>query len=203
MARKKLKCPSCMYSNPLTSKYCQNCGRNFTKEEKEKSYQKTIYYKLELVKKWYDHLTLSTITSHPFFRACVIGLILGYGSSNLLFKGANVAIEKDNNYEIVYNNSNKEYYLLVADDIQKIPVNLYVPSSLENLNILHYREDGVLLEKEEYNVDKNLFLTTYDEDYFILDATYQNRKEKTAIKVYVHNKDKVNLESVDNHEKED
>ncbi len=196
MIRKKIKCPKCSYPNTLKAIYCKNCGEKIPEKNKEEVYKKTIYYKLELIKQWYDHLTLSTITSHPFFRACIIGLILGYGGANLIFKGANLAIEDDSNYDIIYNDKMSEYYLIVPEDVEKIPINLYIPRRLDNMHILHYREDGVLLESDEYEENKKVYLTTYDEDYFILDAKYFNTDKKTALKVYIYNKDKVNLEEV-------
>lgn len=196
MIRKKIICPNCSYPNTLKSSFCKNCGDKIPAETKDAVIKKTIYYKLELVKKWYDHLTLSTITSHPFFRACIIGLILGYGGANLIFKGSNIAIEKDTNYDIIYSEKLKEYYLIVPENIDKVPINLYIPSRLDNMDILHYREDGVLLESEKYKEDEKIYLTTYDEDYFILNASYLKTDKETALKVYIYNEDKVNLEGV-------
>lgn len=194
MSKKVLKCPKCFYSSPLRANYCKNCGSKFTQEEKDKIYAKTIYFKLDKLKEWWDHITLSTITSHPFFRGAVIGLILGYGLANLLFMGSDFSINENNNYKVVYNQKAKEYYLIAKKDISRVPVDLYIPKRLDNLYILHYREDGVLLEKQKYNPKKPFSLTTYDEDYFIFDASYFKTKEKNAIKVYVYNEDKVDLE---------
>lgn len=183
-------CTSCGKKNHYKAKYCRKCGYNFSELERDKAYKKSFYYKLDLYDKWCKKFKLDDITGNIFFRIGVIVIIIYLGLINIHSKGTIVSIEKDSNYEIFYNDKNNEYYLIVDEEAKEIALKLYIPNNTENIDINHYNEENELLEQNKYEKGKDIILTTYKSDYFILNSKYDNKKDSN-IKVFVYNKDMV------------
>lgn len=180
-----MKCSKCGCENIIKANYCKECKNKFTKEEREKAYNKTLFGKIELIEKWYSRLTLQEITGHIVFKICSIGVILVIGIYMLFTMGITTKILDSNDYKIYYNETLKEYNLLVDSSMNEVDINLYKPNRLKELNILHYDTDNELLEKLEYKEDEDIVLNTYDNDYYVLESKYSNNKsEKIKVIVY-------------------
>lgn len=190
-----MKCSKCKKNNIIKAQYCKFCGKKFSEEEQKTAYQKTIFYKLEYAKDLYDKLTLSNITSHWLFRTIVLLVILSFGLYKVFINGNVMNIKESDLYQLIYNNKDKEYYLIVADNTQNVAVNLYIPNKTEKIITNHYDQNGDLIKKKSYDVFDDLLVDVCDDDYYIIKAVYSNHKS-TEIKMIVYNESRVNLEEV-------
>lgn len=182
-----MKCSKCRCNNIVKANYCKSCKHKFSEEEKERAYSKTIFGKIEFIEKWYSRLTLQAVTGHIAFKVGSILLILFIGLYTLFTMGITTKILDSKDYKIYYNKELKEYYLLVDESLLQVDVNLYRPNRLKKLNVLHYDANGKLLEKFSDTEDKNIVLKTYNEDYYVLESKYANKKTD-KIKVIVYKK---------------
>ena len=69
-----------------------------------------------------------------------------------------------------------EFYLI--SDEEKVPLKLYVPNRVENIEISHYLKENELVEKTEYNKKEKIVLETHTEDYYILNVNYLHNSNK-------------------------
>lgn len=180
-----MNCSKCASKNIIKANYCQKCGYKFTEEEKKNAYKKTLFYKLEMIEKWYNHLTLSTITGNIFFKIGSILIILFVGIYLLLTVGINTKILDSKEYKIFYNEKDNVYYLLTSDDKEEINVNLYKPNRLKELSIEHYDSYGDLINK--VNVQDNIILKSYNDDYYVFRSKYDDKEEEMKVIVYKEN----------------
>ncbi len=180
-----MKCSKCRCKNIVKANYCKSCKYKFTDKEKEKAYNKTLFGKVEFIEKWYSRLTLQAITGHIAFKICSILFILMIGIYTLFTMGITTKILDSKDYKIYYNKNLKEYYLLVDSSLSEVDVNLYKPNRLKNLNVLHYDSNNKLLEKISERDNKNIILKTYNDDYYVLESKYSNKKmDKIKVIVY-------------------
>ena len=184
-----MNCSNCSKKNILTVNYCTTCGHKFTEDEKKKAYKKTFYYKLDNVEKWYNHLTLSTITGSIYYKIASLLVLLIIGIYLLITVGINTKILDSNNYQIFYNEENKTYYLLTDNDKDAIEINLYKPNRLKQLTLEHYNMYDEIIDTN--TLSDNIILKTYNDDYYVLNSKYSNDKED-KIKVIVYREKDLN-----------
>ncbi len=111
-----MKCSKCKTDNAIKANYCKKCAKKFTKKEKEKAYQKTIYGKIDLFEKWYNRFTLTVILDHWIFKTLVIIFILSFGILFCLENGTHLKILGNDMYDIYYTKDNKAYYLISKEN---------------------------------------------------------------------------------------
>ncbi len=185
-----MNCPKCHTKNIIKASFCKKCKYEFTEQEKEKAYQKTIYYPLEKVEEWYYHLTLQTITSHILFKIGSLLLILGIGLYYYFTVGINTALLKSNSYDLYFNKKKHEYYMITKTNQEKLDISLYVPNRAKKVELKHYSKDHQLLEETTYQKKKPFQLTRGEEDYYLLETTYKNKK-KESLKIKIYTKEEV------------
>ena len=188
-----MKCPKCNTKNIVKASYCKECKYEFTEEEQDKAYSKTIYGKLEKIEEWYNHLTLATITDHIAFKIITILIVLLGGLYYYFTRGIDTSILQSNTYEVYYNDKNDEYYLVIDDETKEIKLNLYIPNRVMKIDIEHYDLENKLLDKEVFEEDKGINLKAYKSDYYILKSVYDTKTEK--MKVFVYPKNRVDFEA--------
>ena len=184
-----MKCHKCNYKNIIKASYCHNCGEKFSIEEQKDAYNKTIYGKIDSLKKVKSIITLDIITSNIFFRIISLIIVLGIGIYFLVNYGMSTKLLQSNDYEIFYNTELKEYYLIVDDSYNNINISIYRPNRVEELILYHYNLDNTLIENKTINNDDSINLNTCKDDYYIIESNYGNdNKEKLKVFVY-HNSD--------------
>ena len=188
-----LKCPKCNTKNIVKASYCKECNYEFTEEEQDKAYKKTIFGRLETLETWYNHLTLSTITDHIAYKILMLLIVLGLGLYYFFTRGIDTAILDSKNYDVYYNNKAKEYYVVTDEKNSEINLEIYLPNRVMQLDIEHYNLDNKLLDKTVYEEGKDIVLKTYKSDYYILKSTYETKTDK--LKVYVYPKNRIDFES--------
>lgn len=181
-----MKCIKCTEENINKANYCKKCAYKFSKKEQEIARKHTFVGKLELIEKIYNVCKLKIITDHILFKIFSILFVLGVGIYIWINDGINLKLLNSKNYEIHYNTNEEEFYLISEKD--KIPLNLYIPNRVENIEIKHYSKDGEMLEKNKYDKDDDIVLEAHSEDYYVLKVNYlHNTVEK--LKIYVFEKE--------------
>lgn len=188
-----MTCPKCSTKNIVKASYCKECKYEFTEEEQDKAYSKTIYGKLEKVEEWYNHLTLATITDHIAFKIITILIVLLGGLYYYFTRGIDTCILQSNQYEVYYNENTDEYYLVIDETTTDIKLNLYIPNRVMKIDIEHYDIEDKLLEKEEFEEDKGINLKAYKSDYYIIKSVYETTTKN--MKIFVYPKNRVDFEA--------
>jgi len=177
-----MKCSKCKTKNITKANYCKKCGNKFTKKEQEKAKRKTLIGKVEFLEDLYSKCTLKIITGHIVFKICSILIILGIGISIWINKGLDLKLLNSEDYEILYNKTEKEYYLITTNE--KVLLNLYVPNRTKEIKISHYDSNANLLEDKSYKPDAEIILETKETEYYILDVKYLH-DDRYSFKFYV------------------
>lgn len=180
-----MKCSKCGCNNIIKASYCKDCNNKFTDKEKDIAYKKTFISKLENVETWYKRLTLSNITGNIIFKIASLIIILVIGIYTVITMGINTKILDSNDYQIFYNKNEKEYYLLVDNNLDEVNINLYKPNRLEELSIIHYNNENEVIDEINYENNKSIILNTYDNDYYVLKSKYKgNNTDDLKVIVY-------------------
>ena len=182
-----MKCHKCKSENILKANYCQKCGEKFTEKEKEEAYKKTVFGKIDVLKKIKDIITLDAITGNIIFRIASLLIVLGIGLYFLLTMGINTKILNSKDYQIFYNKESNEYYLLVDDNKDSIELNLYRPNRTKEMTIYTYDSYDKEKNKTIVSKDDKITLNTYQDDYNIIESKYSNEKIDN-LKIYVYHK---------------
>ena len=114
-------------------------------------------------------------------------VVLGVGIYFLLTMGWNTKILNSDDYSIFYNKTSNEYYLVVDDNVDLVDVSLYRPNRLKKMLIYHYDLDNNKLGEKEIKSNDMVELTTYSDDYYIIESKYSNKKTE-KIKVFAYHK---------------
>ena len=85
-----------------------------------------------------------------------------------------------------------EYYLLVDDNKEAIEVNLYRPNRVKELTLYHYNSADEELEKKTIEKDDKVSLTTYQDDYYVIESKYSNKKQDKLKVAAYHQSDIAN-----------
>lgn len=179
-----MKCPDCKTKNIPDANYCYKCCHNFTEQEKENAYNKTIFGLLDKIKAKYEKYTLKRFTDSIQFKIISILFILAIGIYATINYGLEFRVEKSSNYQIQYNKKQDEHYLIVSDD--ETPLNLYIPSRTKEIVVKEWSNDNELIKENQYSISENITLkVTNPEDYYTIEAIYKSDKTD-KLKIYVY-----------------
>ena len=185
-----MKCHKCKFDNIVKASYCHNCGEKITENERQKAYNKTIYGKIEKIENIKNIATLDVITGNIIFKALSLIVVLGIGIYFLLTMGWNTKILNSNDYKLFYNKNSDEYYVIVDDNIDSVDLSIYRPNRLKIMTIYHYDTDNNELDSKEIKKDDKIELTTYSNDYYVIESKYSNKKED-KLKVFDYYKSNI------------
>jgi len=177
-----MKCIKCKTVNINKANYCKNCAYHFSEADQKAARSKTLIGKIEKLEKLKSICDLSIITGHILFKIGSILLVLVIGIYFWITNGIDLKILNSDNYEIMYNTVDKEYYLMT--DSNKIPLDLYVPNRTKDIVITHYDENNNVIESKKYDKDEDIILETKQKEYYILTSNYLHNK-KESFKFYV------------------
>lgn len=185
-----MKCHKCKNDNILSANFCQKCGEKFTDKEKKEAYNKTIFGKFDALKKLKELATFEAITGSIIFKTISLLFVLGIGIYFLFTIGVNVKILNSKNYQTFYNKKSNEYYLLIDDSKDSIELNLYRPNRTKNMTVYAYDLNDKEKIKTKIAKDDKITLNAYQDDYYIIESKYSNKK-KDNLKIYVYHKSDV------------
>lgn len=168
-----IKCTSCSTKNIDEAKFCRKCGKEFTKEEKEKTKKGIIVSVLSFWDNLMDKISLDFIKSNKIFRIIVLVVIIGFGIFNIVQNGLNMKINKSENYKIQYNNENNEYYII--SQAEQTNLSLYVPSRSKKTILKLYDENNKVIEEVTIEEGKQIVVEdTGKGNYYVCEAEYGN-----------------------------
>lgn len=184
--RRTLKCIKCETENIRAASFCKNCGYEFTDKEKEVVKKWGIVWFLEKFDKAKSVWNLGFITDHILFKIGSIVLVLAIGIYFWITNGINIKLKESSEYNIQYNEKNKEYYLLTEKE--QTELNLYIPNRAKEISIKHMDQNGKELDKKDYKQsDKIILNNNGEEDYYLIEAMY-DKNNLDQIKLYVFRK---------------
>lgn len=184
-----MKCKQCGHENLIKAKYCSSCGHAFTEEERQKTYNATIYGKINLMKKAKSWITLSAITSHPVFRILVLAGIIFFGFFSVTNQGTKMKLLQSDEYEIVYNKTRNEYYLFT--DLDSVHLQIYLPGEPEGIRVDVLADNGTAADTKEYEVTEAPVLEK-KLSYYLISGLYENGKEQ-QMRIGVFDADRKNM----------
>ena len=188
-----MKCPKCNKKNITKASYCISCKYEFTEEEQEKAYNKTLFGRLDSIETWYNHLTLATVTDHILFKLFLLLLVFLTGLWYYFNRGIDTAILESKYYEIYHNNKNDDYYLIIDDETKDIKLNVYKPNRVKSLKLIHYSNDDKEIENFDYDEESSekISLKAYNNDYYVLKSTYDKKTDN--LKIFIYPKSRVDF----------
>ena len=166
-----MKCKNCKTDNILKADYCKACGHQFTEKEKQKAYNKTVFGIIDKILSIKSHITFDFITGNRWFKVVsLLGLIL-YSFLVLKINGTQMRILDSREYDIEYNKTTKEYFLVT--DENQIGLKLYIPEKAEKINLLTVDSNDTQLSNKEYQTDEKVTLTYNSDRHYIVQADRQ------------------------------
>lgn len=146
-------CKKCNTNNITKAKYCNNCGNAFTDEERKAAYNATVYGKVDMViagwKKFKSVTNLSIITGNKYVKYGTLVVIIVYGLLAGRAHGNNMTILDSNEYDVQYNESAQEYYVISNND--NVTLDLYLPQKANNIYLEEYWSNGNYCDDRMYS----------------------------------------------------
>ncbi len=179
-----MECIRCKTKNVNKANYCKNCGYHFSKEEQKAAKKWTLVWFLECFDKAKSILNLSIITDHILFKIASIVVVLGIGFYSFFTNGNSLKLLESNDYKVQYNTELSEYYLLANKE--KTNLNLYIPNRAQKLIVEHIDQNNQLIDTKEYAKEEEIvFSSDSNNDYYILEAAYENNNFD-KLKFYIY-----------------
>lgn len=103
----------------------------------------------------------------------------------MLTDGTSFKIKENDNYKVEYNEKLDEYYIYSKKE--SAALDLYIPNSVDSLIVKRFDGKDNLVISNEYKVTDSIELygTTSENDYYILEAKY-NEKDSDELKLFMY-----------------
>jgi len=173
-----MKCSKCKSKNIIEAKYCYKCGNSFTDKERKKSKLKTIPGLLEFIENVYKTFKLQVITDTIYFKIISLAIVIIGGIYLNYSYGFKFKILASDEYEVQYNKSKEEYYLITTKE--ETSLKLFNPKKSNSIIVKHLDKNNNLIEENEYDSESEIKLIEYDDtNYYLLNSG------ESSMKVYV------------------
>lgn len=179
-----MNCLKCGETNVTKAQFCKKCGREFSDEERDEAYEKTVYGKIEKLEKLHGYISLEAITTHPAFRIAVLVLILIWGLYVGRPHGNHLTILESDNYQVQQNEVNEDFYVLTERNT--VTLRLYFPEEPEMIR-LQICQEGEVLEEKEFVAEDAITVERSLEVSYRVEAEYGKKTED--IHLYVINEE--------------
>ena len=172
-----MKCKNCKTENIMKADFCKACGHQFTEKEKKKAYNKTAFGVIDNILKIKSYISLDFITGNKFFKLLSLLVLVLYSFMVLKINGNQMRILDSKDYEIEYNKTTKEYYLLT--DENEIGLELYIPPKMDVIKLIVTDENNAVINEKEYGTDENVILSYTGSNHYIIQS------DKQQMEIYV------------------
>jgi len=179
-------CSKCSEDNLLLARYCGNCGHPFSEAERKKAYDKTVYGKVDAVRKAKDVATLSVITDSLWFKILTIVLILALGIWLRASGAHRFRLESSDLYEIRYLEETDTYYLIAKQD--EILLRLAAPGGTKELTVEELDEAGEVVSAATCSVEEGVTLSVSGQNHYRLSIS-DGKKTTGTITLYLYSTD--------------
>ena len=174
-----MKCKNCKTENILKADYCKGCGHQFTEKEKKKAYSRTVFGLIDNILNLKSYITFDFITGNKWFKAASLLVLVLYSILVLKINGNQMRILDSRDYDVEYNKTTKEYYLVT--DENQISLELYIPEKTDKITLVTVDKEDNMVNKAEYNTDQQLTLS-YNKNYHYI---VQNNKQQLEMYVII------------------
>ena len=166
-----MKCKNCKTENIMKADYCKACGHQFTEKEKKKSYNRTVFGLVDNILNLKSYITFDFITGNRWFKVIsLVGLIL-YSLLVLKVNDSKLRILDSGDYDIEYNKTTKEYYLVTEET--NIGLELYVPEKSKEINLITVDKNDKQLNSTVYKNDQQVTVSYISDSHYIIQAGKQ------------------------------
>ncbi len=166
-----MKCKNCKTENILKADYCKSCGYKFSEKEKKKAYNRTVFGIIDNVLNLKSYITFDFITGNRWFKVIsLVGLIL-YSLLVLKVNDSKLRILDSGDYDIEYNKTTKEYYLVTEET--NIGLELYVPEKNKEINLITVDKNDKQLNSTVYKTDQQVTVSYTSDSHYIIQAGKQ------------------------------
>lgn len=177
-----MRCSRCATDNLIKAHFCSTCGHPFTEEERQGAYDRTIYGKVDKLRKLKSIATMEIITGSLWFKILSVLIILLLGLFLLLTRKP-LRIEPSNGYKIQYLEETGTYYLIAQQDT--IAISLSAPWNTSQIVIRGTDETGNLIREEVHTTQDPLVLSVNGQSHYTLISS-NGRKETGVLNVYLY-----------------
>lgn len=183
-----MQCHRCYKENINKANYCRYCGTKFSEEEKEKASYYGIVGILRRIEKWYKATTAYDITQELWFKLSSVIILLVSGIYWTISLGTGIHLLESSLYHVFYQQEQDEYYVFVngpKEDILEVPLQIYIPNTVDGLKITHYDEDNSVISEEEHGTKSELSLPVNisGNTYYII-SDISNNEKPLKIRIY-------------------
>ena len=161
-----MKCKNCKTENILKADYCKNCGQQFTESEKKKAYNRTVFGIIDNILNLKSYITFDFITGNKWFKLLSLLILILYSALVLKINGSQMKILDNRDYDIEYNKTTKEYYLVT--DKNELGLDLYIPETIETIQLATVDENNSVINEKEYNADENVTLSYSKNSHYVI-----------------------------------
>ena len=170
-------CKKCKTSNITKAYFCKNCGNQFTKEDRDKAYNRTIFGIITNIRKLKAYATMSVITSKPWFKALTLVSILLYGLLQVKTNGSQMKIQPSEYYEVQYNKVAEEYY--ITSQNSQIGLNLYLPKEAEDISVIEMDLNNNPKKSYVYEQNDNIVVNYKTNAKYRIQTNFVDNKSQT------------------------
>lgn len=161
-----MKCKNCKTENILKADYCKNCGHQFTENEKKKAYNRTVFGIIDNILNLKSYITFDFITGNKWFKLLSLLILILYSALVLKINGSQMKILDNRDYDVEYNKTTKEYYLVT--DKNELGLDLYIPETIETIQLATVDENNSVINEKEYNADENVTLSYSKNSHYVI-----------------------------------
>lgn len=176
-------CPNCSGKNNQSANFCHYCGYAFSEEERQASYNETVYGKIDKARKAADIVTLKVITDSIWFRILSIAVILAPGIWLRMGGVHGFRLESSDDYEIQYLEETDTYYLIAEEE--EVPLRFVLPYGTKRIKVRELDEDEDVVSTENYDPDEGFTLSVSGTNHYRL-STSNGKKTTGSIQLYLY-----------------
>ncbi len=178
-----MKCKRCQTDNLTIARYCCNCGKPFTEEEREAAYAETPFGKLDKARKLKSILTLDIITGSLWYKVLILAAILALGIYLRISGVKPFRLEASEDYELKYLKSAQTYYVIT--DAEKADLRLVVPKGTDQLIVEELDAEGQTVNQTAVPAESGISLPVSGEVHYRL-STQKAEKTTNDLTLYVY-----------------
>ena len=163
-----MKCSNCNTENMLKAGYCKECGQQFTQQEKDAAYNKTVFGFVDRLENIWGYLSLDFITGSRWFRAAVLVVLAVYAGFVMTANGNKMKIMDSDSYDVTYLTDTKAWCLSTQQE--SVTVELYIPGKTDTVEVIALNQNNETVFCNTYNVEDAILLSNTENQHYIIQA---------------------------------
>ena len=163
-----MKCNNCNTENMLKACYCKECGQQFTQQEKEAAYNKTVFGIVDRICDIWGYLSLDFITGSRWFRGAVLAVLALYAGFVMITNGNKMKIMDSPAYDVAYLTDTKAWCVSSPQD--EVTVELYIPGKAETVDVTALDGSNQTVFCSTYSAEDTILLSNTENLHYIIQA---------------------------------